>query len=45
MLNKNTWGVNSARPIGSNIANRQVRPKGLIIAEAKTLLYQIFITP
>ena len=41
MLNKNTWGVKkSARPIRSNIANRQVRPKGLISAEAKKLLYQ-----
>ena len=30
----------SARPIRSNIANRQARPKGLISAEAKKLLYQ-----
>ena len=30
------------RPIRSNIANRQVR---LISAEAKKLLYQIFVTP
>ena len=40
MLNKNTWGIKSAGPIRSNIANRQVRPKGLISAEAKKLLYQ-----
>ena len=30
----------SVRPIRSNIANRQARPKGLISAEAKKLLYQ-----
>ena len=42
MLNKNTWGVKKS---GSNIANRQARPKGLISAEAKKLLYQIFVTP
>ena len=29
----------------SNIANRQARPKGLISAEAKKLLYQIFVIP
>ena len=40
MLNKNTWGVKGARPIRSNIANRQARPKGLISAEASKLLYQ-----
>ena len=40
MLNKNTWGVKSARPIRSNITNRHVRPKILISAEAKKLLYQ-----
>ena len=40
MLNKNTWGVKSAGPIKSNITNRQARPKGLISAEAKKLLYQ-----
>ena len=40
ILNKNTWGVKNARPIRSNIANRQVRPKTLISAEAKKLLYQ-----
>ena len=45
MLNKNTWGVKSAEPIRSNIANRQARPKRLISAEAKKLLYQIFVTP
>ena len=45
MLNKNTWGVKSAGPIRSNIANRQVRSKGLISAEAKKLLYQIIVTP
>ena len=39
MLNKNTWGVKSAGPIRINIANRQARPKGLISAEAKNLLY------
>ena len=38
MLNKNTWGVKNARPIRSNIANRHVRPKTLISAEAKKLL-------
>ena len=43
MLNKNTWGVKSAGPIRSNIANRQARSKGLISAEAKKLLYQIFV--
>ena len=37
MLSKNTWGVQSAEPIRSNIANRQARPKGLILAEAKKL--------
>ena len=37
MLNKNTWGVKNARPIRSNIANRQVRPKDLISAKAKKL--------
>ena len=41
MLNKNTYDVKSAGPIRSNIANRQARPK----AEAKKLLYQIFVTP
>ena len=45
MLNKNTWGVKKAGPIRSNIANRQAQPKGLISAEAKKLLYQIFVTP
>ena len=45
MLNKNTWGVKSVGPIRSNIANRQVCPKGLISAEAKKLLYQIIVTP
>ena len=45
MLNKNTWGVKKCGPIRSNIANRQVRPKGLISAEAKKLLYQIIVTP
>ena len=45
MLNKNTWGIKSAGPIRSNIANRQARLKGLISAEAKKLLYQIFVTP
>ena len=45
MLNKNTWGVKSVGPIRSNIANRQARPKGLISAEAKKLLYQMFVTP
>ena len=30
---------------GGNIANRQARPKRLISAEAKKLLYQIFVTP
>ena len=38
MLNKNTWGVKSARPIRSNIVNRYVRPKTLISAEAKKLV-------
>ena len=38
MLNKNSWGVKSAGPIRSNIANRQAQPKGLISAEAKKLL-------
>ena len=42
MLNKNTWGV---KKCGANIANRQARPKSLISAEAKKLLYQIFVTP
>ena len=41
MLSKNTWGVKSAVPIRSNIANRQVRPNGLISAEAKKLFYQM----
>ena len=45
MLNKNTCGVKSAGPIRSNIANRQARPKGLISAKVKKLLYQIFVTP
>ena len=36
MLNKNTWNVKKAGPI--SIANRQVRPKGLISAEDKKLL-------
>ena len=45
MLNKNTWGVKSVGPIRSNIANRQAQPKSLISAEAKKLLYQIFVTP
>ena len=40
MLSKNTWGVKNWRPIRINIANRQVRSKGLISAEAKKLLYQ-----
>ena len=40
MLNKNTWGVKSERPIRSNIANRHVQPKTLISAKAKKLLYQ-----
>ena len=43
MLNNNTWGIKSVGPIRSNIANRQARPKGLISAEAKKLLYQIFV--
>ena len=43
MLNKNTWGVKKCGPIRSNITNKQVRPKGLISAEAKKLLYQIFV--
>ena len=43
MLNKNTLGVKSAGR--SNIANRQAQPKRLISAEAKKLLYQIFVTP
>ena len=39
-------GVKSAKPIRSNIANRQVRPKDLISAKAKKLLYKkIFLTP
>ena len=42
MLSKNTWGVKSAGPIRSNIANRQAQSKSLILAEAKKLLYQIF---
>ena len=42
MLNKNTWG---AKKCESNIANRQARPKDLISAEAKKLLYQILVTP
>ena len=41
MLNKNTWDVKKiARPIRSNIANRQVR---LISAETKKLLYHLYI--
>ena len=40
VINKNTWGV---KKCGANIANRQARPKGLISAEAKKLLYQIFV--
>ena len=35
MLNKNTWGAKTARPIRSNIVNRHVRPKTLKSAEAK----------
>ena len=38
MLNKNTWDVKSARPIRSSIASQ--RPKTLISAKAKKLLYQ-----
>ena len=38
MLNKNTLGVKSVRPIRSSIANRYVRPKTLISVEAKKLL-------
>ena len=45
MLNKNTWGVKNVGPIRSNIANRQARPKGLISAEVKKLLYQIVVIP
>ena len=49
MLNKNTWGEKSAKPIRSNIVNRHVRPKTLISAEAKKLLYQncfqLLVTP
>ena len=38
MLNKNTLDVKSLRPIRSSIANRYVRPKTLILVEAKKLL-------
>ena len=37
MLNKNTLGI---RPIRRQYVSRQVRPKALISAEAKKLLYQ-----
>ena len=45
MLNKNTWGVKECGANQKQHKNRQVRPKGLISAEAKELLYQIFVTP
>ena len=34
VINKNTLGVKSPRPIRSSIANRQVPPNALILAEA-----------
>ena len=41
MLNKNTLGVKKCEAIQKQQASRQVRPKTLISAEAKNLLYQI----
>ena len=41
MLNKNTWGVKKCEANQKQHASRQVRPKALISAEAKKLLYQI----
>ena len=38
MLNKNTLGIKSARPIRSSIVCKYVQPKTLISAEAKKLL-------
>ena len=40
MLNKNTWGVKKREANQKQHASRQVRPKALISAEAKKLLYQ-----
>ena len=40
MLNKNTWGVKKCEANQKQHANRQVRPKALISAEAQKLLYQ-----
>ena len=40
MLNKNIWGVKKCEANQNNIANRHVRPKTLISAKAKKLLYQ-----
>ena len=40
MLSKNTWGIKKCEANQKQHANRQVRPKALISAEAKKLLYQ-----
>ena len=44
MLNKNTWGVKKVwgQSEATLQTGMQARPKGLISAEAKKLLYQIF---
>ena len=39
MLNKNTWGVKKYEANQKQHARRQVRPKALISAKAKKLLY------
>ena len=45
MLNINTWGVKKCEANQKQQASRQVRPKALISAEAKKLLYQKLLTP
>ena len=42
MLNKNTWGV---KKCGANQEQHWKQAEGLISAEAKKLLYQMFVTP
>ena len=45
MLNKNTWGVKKYRANQKQHRKQAGVTKGLISAEAKKLLYQIFVTP
>ena len=45
MLNKNTWGVKVWGQSEATLQTGRRNKKGLISAEAKKLLYQIFVIP